>query len=75
MFAHYAKLKDEVAVAVHNFCEEEVTTHLDLGEDKAQRLVEVFGDALYDEKAEESSIKIHPLGYRWFRARVKNEKF
>ncbi len=75
VFAHYGKIKDEVAVAVHNFCEEEVTIHLNMGKDKVQRLAEVFGDAIYEDEANEGSITINPLGYRWFRAKVENEKF
>lgn len=75
VFAHYAKLKDEVAVAVHNFSEEEVVVQLKMGVDQLQRLVDVFGDAIYEEQDDENTIKINPLGYRWFRARVENEKF
>lgn len=73
VFAHYARLKDEVTVAVHNFSDEEVTIQLNLGEDKAHRLIDVFGDTVYEELEQEDSIKINPLGYRWFRARVENE--
>lgn len=75
VFAHYARLQDEVTVVIHNFGEEAEKVHLDMGQDRVQRLVDIFGDAIYEEEKEEGVIKINPLGYRWFRGRVENEKF
>lgn len=75
VFAHYAKLKDDLAVAVHNFDDQVATIQIDWGRDKPHRLVDVFGDALYEELNDDNSIQINPLGYRWFRARTENEIF
>lgn len=75
VFAYYCKLKDEVTVVVHNLGVEEVTVHLKMGEDKVQRLADVFGDTIYEEGDEENRISINPYGYRWFRARVEDKRF
>ena len=75
VFAHYARLKDTLVVAVHNLGEKEEEVQLDLGEDKIHRFIDVFGDAIYEEGEKEGSVKIHPLGYRWFRGEVVDRKF
>lgn len=75
VFAHYARLKDALVVAVHNLGDKEEEVQLDLGEDKVYRLIDVFGDSIYDDGEKEGNVKIHPFGYRWFRGEVVNRKF
>lgn len=70
VLGHYSKFEDEIAVALHNLTEEEVTVELNLGDDSVERLVEVFGDQNYGSLNGRRELKIRPLGYRWLQGRL-----
>lgn len=71
ILGHYCKLERNIAVALHNLTEEEVTIQLNLGNDEAERLVDVFGDDNYDILDKERKLKLNPYGYRWLQGRAK----
>lgn len=73
VLAHYSKLEEEVAVALHNLTEEEVTVEIDLKEHEVKRLVDVFGDADYGLPNGGRTLKLNPLGYRWLQGRAIKE--
>lgn len=73
VLAHLSRLENEIALAVHNLGDEEVTVLIDLGENNVKRLVYCFGDQDYEmlhDGKEHWKIKIAPYGYRWFQGRV-----
>ena len=74
VFAHCSKLENEIALALHNLTENEVTVEIDLGKDEVKRLVDVFGDANYEFLNGTRKIKLNPLGYRWFQGRIEEDK-
>ncbi|MEX2336646.1 MAG: alpha-amylase family protein [Fulvivirga sp.] len=77
VLAHYSKLENEIALAVHNLSEEEVTVEINLGDDNVKRLVHCFGDKVYDlleDQQEKWKIMLSPFGYRWFQGRVEKRK-
>lgn len=74
VLAHYSKLENEIALAVHNLSEDEVTVTINLKDDNVKRLVHCFGDKNYEllkGHKEKWDIKVSPYGYRWFQGRIK----
>lgn len=74
VLAHYSKLEDEVAVAVHNLTDEEVTVSIDLHGHEVKRLVDVFGDSDYDMLKGSREVKLQAKGYRWMQGRIMPDK-
>ena len=77
VLCHYCKFEHEIALAVHNFSDEEVNVVIVLSNDSVKRLVHVFGDKDYEllekNKEDKWEIDVSPLGYRWFQGRVEKE--
>lgn len=73
VLGHLSQVEEEIAIALHNLSEEEVTIDLDLGDKKVQRLVDVFGDADYGFLNGGRKIQLNPFGYRWFQGRLSHD--
>lgn len=68
LFAHLCREDDHFALAVHNLSGEEVTVKLDLLQEDANHLLDLFGDCKYEDwDAKTQQIRLRPYGYRWFR--------
>jgi maltose alpha-D-glucosyltransferase/alpha-amylase len=66
VFAIRCELAGSIVVAAHNLSGARCTTPLDLPEEEAAGLVDIFGDKLYA-PPEGGRVQLEPYGYRWFR--------
>lgn len=75
VLAHRCHVEHRFGLAVQNLCGEEVEITLDLTEDEADNLLDVFGDCAYEPfDPDEPVIRLHPYGYRWFRRSMFSEE-
>lgn len=73
VLGHYCKLNEEIAVALHNLSDEEVTVEIKLQKHEVNRLIDVFGDADYEMLNGGRKLTLQPLGYRWLQGRILEE--
>lgn len=65
---HICKMKETAAIAVHNFSSEKKHIKLEVEEELAHSLIDIFGDEAYPAlEGQNKHIEINPKGYRWFR--------
>ncbi len=68
VFAHLCRWKGGMALAVHNLSGETHTVTLELSDDDAGHLIELFGDHEYEPFDKRSRrLRLEPYGYRWLR--------
>jgi maltose alpha-D-glucosyltransferase/alpha-amylase len=69
VFAHCSSWDDSgIAVAVHNLSSDPCEVTIDLGEYERERLVDLFGDRIYEPlSAKNATMRMDGYGYRWLR--------
>ena len=68
VFAHRCQMDDGFTLAVHNLSDAEVSVTLEIDQQDAEHLLELFGDHAYERwDAARRCLRLRPYGYRWFR--------
>lgn len=67
VLAHCCQWEDNLALAIHNFSDQEVVVKLDLKEIDTGELIDLFSDQKYEDSDPASgSFRLNSYGYRWF---------
>ena len=66
VLVHVCRREEHVAVAAHNFSDQEVAVDVPTTAFDAQALIEIFNDG-GDHDGSLSPLRLAPSGYRWFR--------
>jgi maltose alpha-D-glucosyltransferase/alpha-amylase len=68
VFVHCLEWEGDVLVVAHNLADQPHEAELTLAREDGARLVDLFGDRLYDPlPAGSRQVTLSPFGYRWFR--------